>query len=142
MAAEDTSYDLQVFYSVTRADDIDILEEGLYARDRYSTPTAALGDLGRFIRENGGPDSWDEIDQYEISSCWLPHGGDTEISYHARLDRVTAVEAQIGTPPVAKRRPALLTWVGSTRPASVAYGATRPGKELRRQSVERRDDRR
>ena len=35
MAADDTSYDLQVFYSVTRADDIDLVEEGVYAQGRY-----------------------------------------------------------------------------------------------------------
>jgi hypothetical protein len=109
MAADDTSYDLRVFYSVTRADDIDILEEGLCAQDRYRTPAAALGDLGHFIRENGGPEMWDEIDQYEVGSCWLRHGPGTEISYHARLDRV--VEPPLGTSPRgASRTPAMLTW--------------------------------
>jgi len=109
VAADDTSYDLQVFYSVTRADDIDIVEEGVYAQDRYRSPTEALGDLGHFIRENGGPDMWDEIDQYEVGSCWLQHGPGTEISYHARLDRV--VEQPLGTSPgAAGRTPAMVTW--------------------------------
>jgi hypothetical protein len=106
MAAEDTSWDLQVFYSVTRADDIDILEEGLYVQDRYRTPTDALGDLGHFIREHGGPDFWDEIDQHEVGSCWLRHG--PEISYQARLDRV--IDLPPGTSPeAATRTPAVLT---------------------------------
>ena len=101
MAAEDTSWDLQVFYSVTRADDI--------AQDRYRTPTDALGDLGHFIREHGGPDFWDEVDHYEVSSCWLRHGPDTEISYQARLDRV--IDVPPGTSPkAATRTPAMLTW--------------------------------
>jgi hypothetical protein len=109
VAADDTSYDLRVFYSVTRVDDIDILEEGVYAQDRYHTPTEALGDLGHFIRENGGPELWDEIDQYEVGSCWLRHGPGTEISYNARLDRV--VEPPLGTAPRAgSRTPAMLTW--------------------------------
>jgi hypothetical protein len=109
VAADDTSYDLRVFYSVTRADDIDIMEEGVYAQDRYRTATAALGDLGHFIRNNGGPELWDEIDQYEVGSCWLRHASGTEISYHARLDRV--VEGPLGTSPRAtSRTPAMLTW--------------------------------
>jgi hypothetical protein len=94
MASEDTRYDLRVFYSVTRADDI--LDEGLYAQDLYTTPTAALGDLGLFIRDNGGPDRWDAIDQHEVGSCWLRHGQDTEVSYHARLDRVIDVRPSTG----------------------------------------------
>ena len=109
MTAEDTRYDLRVFYSVTRADDIDILDEGLYAQDLYRTPTAALGELGNFIRENGGPDLWDEIDQQEIGSCWLCHGPDTEISYHARLDRVTDA-GPAGWAQPESRTPAMLTW--------------------------------
>jgi hypothetical protein len=109
MAAEDTSWDLQVFYSVTRADDIDILEEGLYVQDRYRTPTDALGDLGHFIREHGGPDFWDKIDQYEMGSCWLRHGEDTEISYYARLDRVVHVPPAT-LPRADTRTPAMLTW--------------------------------
>jgi hypothetical protein len=124
VAAGETRYDLQVFYAVTRADDIDILDEGLYARDEYNSPTDALGDLGHFIRENGGPDMWDEIDQYEVSSCWLAHGEDTEISYHARLDRVTAVEVLAGTPPASKRTPTMLTW-GRLNAAS--FGGLRRG---------------
>lgn len=109
VAVSDTSYDLQVFYSVSRADDIDIVEEGVFSQDRYRTPTDALGDLGHFVRENGGPELWDEIDHYEVSSCWLRHAPDTEISYHARLDRV--VEQPLETSPrVASRTPAMLTW--------------------------------
>ncbi len=109
MAADDTRYDLRVFYSVTRADDIDILDEGLYARDSYRSPTDALGDLGRFIRENGGPDMWDETDQFEVRSCWLRHGPDTEISYNARLDRVRDVGPGGWAQPES-RTPAMLTW--------------------------------
>lgn len=110
MAAKDTRYDLQVFYLVTRADDIDILDEGLYAQDHYSTATEALGDLGHFIRENGGPDMWDEVDQYEVGSCWLRHGPDTEISYQARLDRVIDVAPETRAQPASTRTPAMLTW--------------------------------
>lgn len=109
MPDDDTSYDLQVFYAITRADDIDILERGLYARERYRTPTDALGDLGRFIRQTGGADLWDEIDQYEVGSCWLHHGPDTEISYHARLEIFS--DAPAGTSPqAANRTQAVLTW--------------------------------
>jgi hypothetical protein len=110
MAGDDTRYDLQVFYSVTRADDIDILDEGRCARDSYRSPTDALGDLGHFIRENGGPDMWDEIDQYEIGSCWLRHGADTEISYQARMDRVIDVAPGNWAPPASARTPAMVTW--------------------------------
>ena len=103
-----TRYDLQVFYEVTRADDIDVLDEGLYARDEYESPAAALGELGAFIRAHGGAELWQEVDAYEVASCWLRHGHDTEIAYQARLDRVTAIDDD-RWPPRLTRTPALLT---------------------------------
>ena len=74
MSGSTTYYDLTVTYAVTPADDIDILDEGTYARDRYDSPTDALGDLARFISDNGCPDAWSETDPYEVASCWLPYG--------------------------------------------------------------------
>jgi hypothetical protein len=131
-----THYDLTVTYAVTPADDIDILNEGTYARDRYDSPTGALGDLASFIRDNGGRDAWSETDPYEVGSCWLPYGEGIEISYSAWMDRVTVVEDQRSTPSRTGRQPALVTW-GRLNAAS--FGALRsqaadrptPDEELR-----------
>jgi hypothetical protein len=105
-----TRYDLQVFYEVTHADDIDILDEGLYARDEYDSPSAALDELGAFIQAHGGAEMWDEVDRYEVASCWLRHGPDTEIAYQARLERVMAIDGGDWLAPRLSRTPALLTW--------------------------------
>jgi hypothetical protein len=105
-----TRYDLQVFYEVTRADDIDILDEGVYARDEYDSPSAALDELGAFIQAHGGAEMWDEVDRYEVASCWLRHGPDTEIAYQARLERVTDFAVVTWAQPASSRTPAMLTW--------------------------------
>jgi hypothetical protein len=57
-----THYDLTVTCAVTPADDIDLLAEGTYARDRYDSPADALGDLACLIRDNSGRDAWSETD--------------------------------------------------------------------------------
>jgi hypothetical protein len=102
MGSRGIYYDLTVTYAVTPADDIDILDEGTYARDRYDSPADALGDLGRFIRDNGGPDAWSETGPYEVASCWLPYGEGTEIAYSARMDRV-AVTGNHSWAPISER---------------------------------------
>jgi hypothetical protein len=98
-----------VSYAITRAEDIDILDEGEYAQELHDSPLVALGDLGDLISQNGGPDAWDEIPENEIASSWLPHGPGTEISYHARLERVTTTDEAGWTQPI-DRQPAGLTW--------------------------------
>jgi hypothetical protein len=110
MGGRRTRYDLTVTYAITPAGDIDILDEGVYASDRYDSPTDALGDLGLFIQQNGGPDAWDETDPYEVVSCWLPDGEGTEVSYHAHLERVTETDDLGWAPHRTTRRLALLTW--------------------------------
>jgi hypothetical protein len=109
MSGRRAQYELKVSYEITHADDIDILGEGEYAHELYGSPLDALGDLGHFISQNGGPDAWDELTPYEIASCWLPDGPHTEIAYHARLDRVTTTDDQGWTREV-DRQPASLTW--------------------------------
>jgi len=110
MGSRATYYDLTVTYAVTPADDIDILDEGTYARDRYDAPADALGDLGRFIRDNGGLDSWSEVGPYEAASCWLPYGEGTEISYSVRMDRVVVAEDQGWAPCQIRQQAARVTW--------------------------------
>ena len=110
MGGRQTYYDLTVIYEITRAGDIDILHEGVYANGRYDSPTDALGDLGTFVQQNGGPDAWDEIDPYEIASCWLPEGEGTEVAYHAHLELVTEPDDLRGAPSRTTRRLAMLTW--------------------------------
>jgi hypothetical protein len=104
-----TRYDLQVFYEVTRADDIDIEDEGMYAREEYESPSAALDELGLFIQSHGGEEMWEDVDGFEMASCWLRHGPDTEIAYQARLDRVTSMDDDWPRSPMT-RAPAMLTW--------------------------------
>ena len=96
MGTRGTYYDLTVTYAVTPADDIDILDEGRYGRDRYDSPADALDDLGLFIRDDGGPDARSEAGPYEVASCWLPYGEGTEISHSARMDRVVVAGPRLG----------------------------------------------
>lgn len=126
MGTRGTYYDLTVTYAVTPADDIDILDEGTYMGDRYDSPADALGDLGRFIRDNGGPDAWSEIGPYEVASCWLPYGEGTEISYSARMDRVAVAEDHSWAPCRIKQQPALVTW-GRLNAASRGTLRRQPG---------------
>jgi hypothetical protein len=109
MPEKRTRYDLQVFYEVTRADDIDILDEGLYAREEYGSRSAALDELGLFIQSHGGVEMWEDVDGFEMASCWLRHGPNTEIAYQARLDRVTSMDDDWRRSRTT-RAPAMLTW--------------------------------
>lgn len=110
MGGRQTHYDLTVTYEITRAGDIDILDEGVYASERYDSPIDALGDLGTFIQQNGGPDAWDVTDAHEIASCWLPEGEGTEVAYHAHLELVTEPDDFRWAPYRTARRLAMLTW--------------------------------
>src|SRR5262245_13204692 len=74
------------------------------------SPTDALGDLGLFIQQNGGPDAWDETDPHEIASCWLPGGEGTEIAYHAHLELVSETDDLGWAPHRTTRQVAMLTW--------------------------------
>ena len=94
----------------------------MYARDEYDSPTAALADLGLFIQSHGGEEMWDDFDGFELASCWLRHGPDTEIAYQARLERVTSVDDDWARSR-APRTPAMLTWK--------RLGAASPGVKRR-----------
>lgn len=109
MQSSRTYYDITVNYAISRADDIDVIAEGEYARERHDSPTDALNDLGRFIRRNGGAQCWSETDSHEVGSCWLPDGDGTDISFQARLERVTVRDHGFG-PYHTTREPAVLTW--------------------------------
>jgi hypothetical protein len=94
MSGRRARYELKVSYEITHADDIDILDGGEYAHELYGSPLDALGDLGHFISQNGGPDAWDELNPHEIASCWLPDGPHTEIA---------TMPASIASPPLMTR---------------------------------------
>lgn len=90
--------------------------------DRFDSPTDALGELGRFISDNGGPEAWSEIDPYEVASCWQPYGEGTEISYSARIERVTVTEGLGWAASRTSRQPVPVTW---RRLNAATFGALR-----------------
>lgn len=78
------TYRVTVFYSVTRADDIDIVDEGVELRKEFDTLGGALDELAFFVRDF---DDWGDGDG-RISSCWMPYEPGLEVSYMAMLEAV------------------------------------------------------
>ena len=112
MPRDDIRYDLVLRYeTVGRTGDPDITGEDWLPPRLAPSPGGALGTLGSFITLNGGPSAWEQVDPHQIASRRLPNDETSEISYRARLERVTLPPGGGGrlTLPAA-REPAMLTW--------------------------------
>lgn len=82
---------ITIFYSISVADNIDILEDGVELRADYDTLRDALTAVAAFAKSHGGLELWDDYDG-RISSCWLYHIEGLDISYQAMLEHVEKEE--------------------------------------------------
>lgn len=80
-----------IFYSVSVAENGDILEDGVDLREDYDTLRCALTAVATFATGHGGLDLWDDCDG-RIMSCWLNHIEGLDISYQAMLEHVEKEE--------------------------------------------------
>lgn len=65
-------YRVVVFYSVSKDDDIDVVDEGEALRETFGTLREAMDETNDFMTRHGGADMWDDLDG-RMQSCWLPY---------------------------------------------------------------------